>query len=113
MGKRTTRQTKISFAQLTEQVVRDTRAPLPFDEILRRVNALHPIDTRSPRATIRNAFANCRLIAPTGDGRYGWYPRLITGSVVRVVLRDEDLRHKPPRVTLDDDARELTSCSFS
>src|SRR6266508_2932438 len=112
MGKGTTQSPKVSFAQLAEQVVRDAKAPLPFDEILSHVNALHPIDTRSPKATIRNAIANCRLIAPTSDGRYGWYPRLITGSVVRVVLREADLRHKPPRMTLDEEARELLWPSF-
>ena len=108
----TQRKPKISFSRLTEQVVREAAEPIPFDEIVRRVNALQRIDTRSPSNTIRTAIANCRLIAATGDGRYGWYPRLITGSSMRVILDGAELGHKPPRVMLDDDARELLWPSF-
>ncbi|MCL5996518.1 MAG: plasmid pRiA4b ORF-3 family protein [Chloroflexi bacterium] len=112
MEKSTLQKQKVSFSQLTEDVVRKAAGPIPFDEIMRRVHALHPITTRSPKSTIRNAISSHRMIAPTGDGRYGWYPRLITGSFVRVPLSVKHLRHKPPRVEFDDDARELMWPAF-
>jgi hypothetical protein len=96
-----------SFSELTIQVVRGSTQPLLFDEILRRVNALRPIDTNSPKGTIRSAIAQCRLIAPDGRGNYGWTPRMMRGARVRVNLVQADLKHKSPRVEIDDDGREL------
>jgi hypothetical protein len=43
-------------------------------EILRRVDQIRPIETRSPVNTIRSALAQCYLIANDGEGRYGWFP---------------------------------------
>jgi len=71
MSQPASRKPPASFAQLTEQVVRASPVPLPFDEILRRVDALRRIDTRSPTATLRTAIASRRMIASTGQHTYG------------------------------------------
>jgi hypothetical protein len=80
-----------SFTELTHQVVRESPEPLPFREILRRVHAIAPITTRNPEGTIRSAIGQSRLIVATGDGRYGWKPRLITGSVLRLTLSESEV----------------------
>ena len=83
---------KPSFTALTHQVVRESREPLPFDEIMRRVNTLAPVTTRNPKGTIRNAISQSCLIVNTGDGRYGWKYRVINGSVLRLTLSESDCR---------------------
>jgi hypothetical protein len=83
---------KPSFTALTHQVVRESREPLPFDEIMRRVNTLAPVTTRNPKGTIRNAISQSCLIVNTGDGRYGWKCRVINGSVLRLTLSESDCR---------------------
>jgi len=101
-----------SFAQLTRKVVQTSPRPIPFEEIYRRVNAKRVIDTRSPKNTIRNAVTQCRLIAPDGQGRYGWSPRMMRGARVRVDLVARDLKRRPRQIEFDDDARELLWPSF-
>ena len=81
---------KTSYTELTHQVVRESREPLPFDEIMRRVNAIAPITTKNPKGTIRNAISQSRLIVNTGDGRYGWKYRVINDSVLRLTLSESD-----------------------
>jgi hypothetical protein len=68
--------------------VRESRDPLPFDEIMRRVTTLAPVTTRNPKGTIRNAISQSRLIVNTGDGRYGWKYRVINDSVLRLTLSE-------------------------
>jgi len=101
-----------SFAALTAQVVNAAAHPLPFDEIMRRVEALRPIDTNSPKGTIRSAMSQCRLIAPDGSGNYGWSLRMMQGARLRVGLVAEDLAYQPARIEFDDDARELLWPAF-
>jgi hypothetical protein len=84
-------ETKPSYADLVHQVVREATEPLPFDEIMRRVNALLPIRTKNPKNTIRNAISQSRLIVNTGEGRYGWIYRVINGSSLRQPLSESDL----------------------
>ncbi len=81
---------KASYTELTHQVVRESRDPLPFTEIMRRVNAIAPITTKNPKGTIRNAISQSRLIVNTGDGRYGWKYRVINDSVLRLALSESD-----------------------
>ena len=85
-------QAKTSYAELTHQVVRESREPLPFAEIMRRVNAIAPITTKNPKGTIRNAIGQSGLIVNTGDGRYGWKYRVINDSVLRLTLSESDCR---------------------
>jgi hypothetical protein len=40
---------KPNYTALTPQVVRKSREPLPFAEIMRRVNTLAPVTTRNPK----------------------------------------------------------------
>jgi hypothetical protein len=82
---------KPSNADLVVRVVREAPEPLPFGEILDRVNALSPIITRNPKSTIRSAVSQSRLVVSTGDGRYGWKYRLINGSGIRLPLSEPDL----------------------
>lgn len=96
---------KPSFAALVYQVVKESPDPLPVREILSLVNRMRPVETNSPLQTIRHALGQCRLIANTGEGRYGWYPRLIDGSRVRVPLNDSDLAAH--RIVFDDEVRDL------
>ena len=62
---------KPSYTALTHQVVRESREPLPFSEIMQRVDSFAPIATKNPKGTIRNAISQSRLIVNTGDGRWG------------------------------------------
>ena len=99
-----------SYTALVRDVVQKAEAPIPAPEIMRRVHQLRPIDTRSPESTIRSAISQSRLVANTGDGKYWWYPRLIKGSRVRVLLISSDLDRK--QIFFDDEARELLWPSF-
>jgi hypothetical protein len=82
---------KTNYTELTHQVVRESPEPLPFVEIMGRVAEIAPTTTRNPKGTIRSAISQSRLIVATGDGRYGWLPRLITGSALRLTLSPRDI----------------------
>jgi hypothetical protein len=82
---------KVSFTQLAHDVVNSSPEPLPFAEILHKVNSITPITTKNPKSTIRNAISQSRMIVSTGDGRYGWKPRLINGSLVRHTIQEAEL----------------------
>jgi hypothetical protein len=99
-----------SYTTLAHQVVQSASEPLPFDEIMRRVQQLRPIDTKNPKNTLRNAISQSRLIVNTGDGRYGWLLRLINGAIMRVALTPDDFSEKA--IELGDDARELLWPTF-
>jgi hypothetical protein len=101
---------KPSFTELTYRVVKESLEPLPFDEIMRRVHAITPIMTRNPKGTIRSAIGQSRLIVATGDGRYGWKPRLITGSVIRLTLSQFDLTGEA--IQFGDELRDAIWPSF-
>jgi hypothetical protein len=73
-------QEKMSYALLVRQIMQEDPEPITVTELLRRVNRVRPVETRSPESTIRSAIAQCRLIANNGEGRYGWYPRMLKGS---------------------------------
>jgi len=101
---------KPSYTVLTLQVVQTAPEPLSFDEIVQRVHALRPIETKNPKNTIRGAISQTRLITRTGDGRYGWMLRLINGATMRVTLTLTALDGQA--VELGDDARELLWPTF-
>jgi hypothetical protein len=83
---------KISYTELAHKVVRESREPLPFAEIMQRVNALAPITTRNPKGTIRNAISQSCLIVNVGNGCYGWKYLVINDSVLRLTLSESDCR---------------------
>lgn len=101
---------KPNFTELAHQVVHQSRTPLAFDEIMRRVHAIIPITTKNPSATIRSAVSQSRLIVSTGDGCYGWMPRVMSGSYLRLTLSKSDL--KGEAITLSEEAREALWPTF-
>ena len=101
---------KPSYADLVYQVVRESADPLPFTEIMRRVNDLLPINTKNPKSTIRNAISQNRLILSTGDGRYGWKYRLINGAVLRLPLSASDLAQR--RIVYNEELRDVLWPAF-
>ncbi len=101
---------KTSYTELTHQVVRESRGPLPFDEIMRRVNAIAPITTKNPKGTIRTAISQSHLIVNTGDGLYGWKYRVLTGSAMRLTLSKSDV--KGPFIEFTDEVRDLLWPAF-
>ena len=68
---------------MVHAVMRSAEAPLTFDEIFARVTSRLEVRTRDPRATIRGALSQGPQLVSLGDGRFGYLPRLLKGSVVR------------------------------
>ncbi|GEM_PF-699296 len=99
-----------SYTALAHQVVEAAPEPLPFDEIMRRVQQLRSIETKNPANTLRSAISQSRLIVNTGDGRYGWLLRLINGSIMRLTLTPTDLDGKA--IELGEDMRALLWPTF-
>ena len=98
------------YTTLTQQVVQTAPVALQMAEIVARVEQLRPITTRSPQQTIRKAIGQCSQIVNLGDGRYGWYPRLLQGSRVRVELKPSDLALE--RIILGKEVRDLLWPAF-
>jgi hypothetical protein len=103
-------QKKTSYVAIVREIVRQSQDPISFEEIMRRVELIRKIDSRTPKPTVRNALAQCWLIVNTGKGTYGWYPRLIGGSRVRVPLINHD--GELERIVFDDEARDLLWPAF-
>lgn len=101
---------KPNYSELAHQVVRESAEPLPFAEILYRVNERTPFTTRNPKSTLRNAVSQSRLIVAIGDGRYGWKPRLITGAVLRLPLTAKGIADH--HVPFGDEVRDALCPSF-
>jgi hypothetical protein len=102
-----------SYTDLVYQVVQASPEPLTFDEILQRVQALRPILTKNPKGTIRNAITQGRLIVASNDEtpkRYGWMPRLLTGSVLRLKLTGAELNNQS--IEYSDEVRDALWPSF-
>jgi hypothetical protein len=100
----------VSYTALTHQVLREAPEPLPFAEIMARVAAIMPITTKNPKQTIRNAISTSPLILPTGDGRYGWKPRLLNGARLRLPLDDAALGGS--LLTYSEEARDALYPAF-
>ncbi len=86
-----TRRKKVSFTALAHQVVFESPQPLTAAEIQARVQAITPITTKNPKATIRSAISQSRMIVAVGGRRYGWKPRVISGSLLRHTLSEAEL----------------------
>ena len=102
--------TQPSYTLLAHQVTDGASEPLPFDELMRRVQQIRPIDTKNPKGTLRNAIGQSRLIVNTGDGRYGWMLRLINESIMRLTLTANDFNGTT--IELGDDTREFLWPTF-
>lgn len=101
---------KVSFTQLTHDVVYASSEPLPFNEIMARVHSITPITTKNPKNTIRNATSQSQMIVSTGDGRFGWKPRVINGSIVRHTIQNAEIMQN--RLYWDDDMKDAICPTF-
>jgi hypothetical protein len=77
-----------SYADLVYEVLRSTGRPLTFQEIFDRVNERRPITTRNPKGTIRGTLTGGRQLVNLGDGRYGYLPQVIKGSLLQLPLTE-------------------------
>ena len=80
---------KPSNPDLVYESVISAGRSLTLDEILDAVNRRHPVTTRDPRATIRQILSQSRLLASTGDGRWGYLPELLRDNVFRLVFTEK------------------------
>ena len=99
-----------SNADLVYDVLRSAEQPLTFDEIFDRVNQRRPITTRNPKGTIRGALGSGRQLVSLGDGRYGYLPHLVRGSVLRLPLTEERPANHP--LIYPDELRQALWPSF-
>ena len=95
MEKVSTKTTEPSYTELVYEALRSAEHPLTIGEIADAVNARRPITTRNPKATIRNALTQGRLLVSMGDGRYGYLPHLLAGSLLRVPLSEKKPANHP------------------
>lgn len=101
---------KVSFTQLTHDVVYTSPDPLPFSEIMERVNKITPITTKKPKNTIRNAISQSQMIVSTGNGRFGWKARVINGAIIRHTIQAAELEQN--RLYWDDDMQDAICPTF-
>jgi len=101
---------KPSNADLVYDVLRSAERPLTFQEIFDEVNRRQQIATRNPKATIRTALQQGKQLVSLGDGRYGYLPHLVSGSLLRVPLTEKDPANHP--LVYPDDARQALWPSF-
>lgn len=84
-----------SVAELVHEVLRSADQPLTLPEVVIRVSNLVPIRTVNPLATVRGALSQGAQLVNVGDGRFGYLPRLINGSLLRLPLKAESLADRP------------------
>lgn len=99
-----------SYTELVYDVLRSAGRPLPFQEIFDAVNRRRPVTTRNPKGTIRNALSQGRQLVNVGEGRYGYLPHLVSGSLLRVPLSQDDPADHP--LVLPDEVRHALHPSF-
>jgi len=75
-----------SYADLVHKVLQAAGEPLTIDQIIARVGAHRPVNTRDPKATIRRVIYDSYQLVSLGDGRYGHLSHLIRGSILRLPL---------------------------
>ncbi len=93
--KRRTAAIEPSNTDLVHEVLRSAERPLTLDEITERVNERRPVTTANPPATIRSALSQGPQLVSLGDGRYGYLPRLIEGSLLRLPLTEKKPANHP------------------
>ena len=84
-----------SNADLVHEVLRSAERPLTFEEIFARVNERRLVTTGNPRVTIRSALSQGPQLVSLGDGRYGYLPQLIEGSLLRLPLSQKKPANHP------------------
>jgi tetratricopeptide (TPR) repeat protein len=99
-----------SYTDLTYEVLRSAQQPLTFQEIFDAVNQRRPVTTRNPKGAIRNAFTQGRQLISLGNGRYGYLPYLVQGSLLRVPLTEKKPANQP--LVFPDEVRHALWPSF-
>lgn len=99
-----------SYADVVYEVMKSAGRPLTFAEVFAAVNRHRPITTRDPKATIRNALTQGRQLVSLGDGRYGYLPQLLSGSLLRLVLTGEEAANE--RLVYTEEVRDALWPSF-
>ena len=99
-----------SYADLVFELMRSAEHPLTFQEIFDEVNRRRPLTTRNPKATIRTALGQGKQLVSLGDGRYGFLPHLVRGSLFRQMLTEETLADHP--LIYSDELRQALWPSF-
>lgn len=99
-----------SYLDLVYEVLRGAEQPLSFAEICQAVERRRPAGTRDPKATIRGALGTGTQLISLGDGRYGYLPHLLRGSVVRLPLSGNETNGQP--LTYPVEARQALWPSF-
>jgi hypothetical protein len=84
-----------SNADLVYEVLRSADRPLTVQEVFDAVNRRAPITTRNPKATVRTALSQGPMLVGLGDGRYGYLPHLVRGSLLRLPLTEKKPAHHP------------------
>lgn len=72
-------------------MLRAAERPLSVAELTERIGMLRPITTAKPQTTIRGVLSYSPQLVSVGAGRYGYLPRLIVGSLLRLPLTSGDL----------------------
>ena len=99
-----------SYTDLVYEVLASAGEPLTFQEIFDKVNRRRRVTTRNPKATIRNALSQGKQLLSLGDGRYGYLPHLLRGSLLRLPLTEKKPANHP--LAYPDEVRQALWPSF-
>ncbi len=99
-----------SYADLVYEVLKESREPLTFQQIFDEVNRRRPVTTKNPKGTIRGALGQGSQLISLGDGRYGYLPHLVQGSLLRQPLVEKKPANHP--LVYPDEVREALWPSF-
>ena len=99
-----------SYAELVHQVMKSAGRSLSFEELFDQVNQRRQVATRDPKATVRNALSQDRQLLSLGDGRYGYLPYLLRGSLLRVPLLEKAPANHP--LVFTEEARDALWPTF-
>lgn len=99
-----------SYTDLVYEAFKETRRPLTFAEVFDWVNQRRVITTRDPKATIRSALTQSPQLVNLDDGRYGYLPYLLQGSLLRLPLTEKHPADR--RLTYPDEVRQALWPSF-
>ncbi|MHB8674778.1 MAG: hypothetical protein ACYDAK_14010 [Candidatus Limnocylindrales bacterium] len=99
-----------SYTDLVYEVLSSAEHPLTFQEIFDAVSERRSITTKNPKGTIRSALSQGVQLVNVGDGRYGYLPRLVQGSLLRVPLTEKKPANHP--LVFPDEVRQALWPSF-
>jgi hypothetical protein len=100
-----------SNADLVHEVLRSAERPLTLHQISEQVNARRLVTTAKPLETIRGALSQGPQLVSLGDGRYGYLPHLIEGSLLRLPLTQKKPANHP--LIFSDEVRQALFPSWN